>query len=171
MSHLWLVPTCKCGCLQSGYFCRVWSLPWFIKTWACCWACKECVQASKSKKDWICVRKREVAGCWKADWQKGMAEQVMEMQSDRNALLVHPACLGGRRREGKPEDMLYTHTHIETHTTNTESFLHLIYRSACKQSIIPHSQLQGILSYNPLIVNEVWPALFQRTHLLCPFFP
>lgn len=52
---------------------------------------------------------------------EGTAEQVMEMQSDRNASLVHPACLGGRRREGKPEDMLYTHTHIETHTKNTES--------------------------------------------------
>ena len=64
----------------------------------------------------VCVcerRKREVTGGWKADWQRGKAEQVMEIQSDRNASLVHPACPGGRRRESKPEDIVI---HIHTHT-------------------------------------------------------
>ena len=49
----------------------------------------------------LCERRRDVTRGWKADWQRGKAEQVMEMQSDRNASLVHPACPGGRRRERK----------------------------------------------------------------------
>lgn len=85
----------------------------------------------------VCVtegeRKREVTGGWKADWQRGKAERVMEMQSDRNASLVHLACPGVRRRVSKPEDMV-THIHTRVRTQQIK---------ACKTS------------FTALLVNKV----------------
>lgn len=61
---------------------------------------------------------REKGGRWQESRFVGAGvggQQVMEMQSDRNASLVHPACLCGRRRERAPEDMASnTHTHTRT---------------------------------------------------------
>lgn len=59
------------------------------------------------------VSVREKGGRWQESRFVGVGgQQVMAMQSDRNASLVHPACLCGRRRERAPEDMASnTHTH------------------------------------------------------------
>lgn len=82
-----------------------------------------------------------MTGGWKADWQRGKAEQVMEMRSDRNASLVHPACPGGRRRERTPEDMVtHKHTHVHTH-------IHTAKEEACKTSF---TDLLEIVCYSTL---------------------
>lgn len=71
----------------------------------------------------LCMREKEVTGGRKTDWQREKSEPVMEIQSDRNALLVHPACLGDRKRESKPEDMVtHMHTHTHSHATNAEAW-------------------------------------------------
>lgn len=63
-----------------------------------------------------------------------------------------------------------THTHMKTHT-------HMLQKQRLSR---PHLQkLSDICSHlaarcvthNPLIVNEVWPTLVQKTHLLSRFYP